>query len=623
MRDFDTVVSSSQRKMCLAAAKDWKHAMWSTRRFLVVLSLLLGLSTSVFALEVRDVRWGFNNAVKINSFNLCSIDLINPSSEPFQGPVQLIPDGGLGRGDNTPWVDLNLYVGPGETRTVQFVPFVDSYADEWKVIWGEGDAGRSVFSCPNRKIPGQVTVQFLASQGMSSPLTGIEVFHDEDFPIGASGAEVLGGVVLDHVPQRWDVVRTRAFRDWLGRGGHLYLIQGRDGKPLEFPSSLAELNFPDDRFSVGQGIVTRHPFVKDAGEIPGLVTEVAQSVADPNGQELGYDSVNDPSSQAASQIFETMRAMIRPDHNWALIFLLAILYLLILFPGIWLFSRKRGDFRITYALIIGTVVAFSWFYAEIGKRGYGESTGLREMMIAYPLGNQRLALQKYCSLFVTDGGQYSIPAEGEGAVQALAEGFSGQVRLGYINRPKASFSPDIPPYSACSFHESTVLPTQGDYSIQIKTLEASPDLKKIEVTLGSAIPTTAQVYFVCNGNAYSLTHNGTLWQNSLSAVPVSSVFNYEHLYYMSHLPAERYEKNLVASLMQAVTRNRTIDPYSPYPSTQPVEVNAPEPRSFETGHLLVYCDAPAELLPSQYSATGKVMFVSAVDSSIVTIPASP
>lgn len=626
MRDIDTV-PSGPKAIGLSLVKDIMHVLGAMRNFFAVLCLIFGLTAPVFALEVRDVRWGFNNAAKIDSFNLCSIDLINPSSEAFQGPIQLMPEGSLARSGNTPWVDLNFYVGPGETRTIQFVPFVSSYDNEWRVVWGREERERHTFPLVNRSIARQVTVQFQAAQGLSAPMAGIEVFHEEDFPIGASGIEALGGVVLDHVPQRWDAVRARAFRDWLGRGGRLYLIQGRDGKPLDFPASLSELNFPGDRFSVGQGIVTRHPLGKDAGEIPGLLSEVSTSLVDPNSENAGYNLVIDPASGAARQILETMRAMVRPDHNWALIFLLAIIYLLILFPGIWLFSRKRGDFRITYALILGTVVVFSWLYAEIGKRGYGESTGLREVMLAYPLGNQRLALQKYCSLFVTEGGQYSIPAEGEGAVQALDEGFSGQVGLGVVTRPQGGFSPDIPPYSSCSFRESTVLPTQGDYSMQVKTLEVGPDLKKLEVALGAGIPASAHVYFISNDEVYSMTHNGTHWESSSKAMPIATMFNYEQAYYWRQLSPSEFDKNLVASLVQAVTRssvtvnmNELIAPTADESSADPTGF---QPPAFVNGQLLVYCDAPTELLPSQYSPSGKVMFVSNVDSSMVTAAASP
>jgi|GEM_PF-5038626 len=589
---------------------------------LVCLTLLVVMAGQACALEVREIRWGFNGAVKRNTFNLCSIDLENPTPEPFQGSVELKPAGGIGRGNEAAWMELNIYVGPGATRTVQFMPFVTSQATDWEVSWGASKSERYAFVHSQREVARQVAVQFYAAQGTSSPLKGIEAFQEDDFPIGAAGTEVLGSVVLDHVPRRWDVVRNRAFRDWLGRGGRLYLIPDRNGKPLEFPSPLEELNVPADQFSVGQGVVIRHSIVQDASDIPGLISEIAQSAFDPNNPTAYWNDSSDPATEGMSQLFQTMRSMVRPDHNWKLIFFLALIYLLILFPGIWLFSRKRGDFRITYALILGTVVVFSWFYAEIGKRGYGESTGLREMMVAYPLGNQRIALQKCGSLFVTEGGPYAISAHGEGAVFALDSSteFSGNAMV--MNRPMAGIGADIPPFSACSFQESSVLPTQGDYSIQIKALELNPSLQQIQVALGAGIPSTAQVYLASQGSVYLLTNNGTAWVNSTPALPITNAFPVEYTYGWSRIAPAQLEKNLLAYLVQIATSiqmsNQYQNQYAPPAPIPEVTAPAPRPAAFTGGQVLVYCDAPAELLPREYAASGKVLFVSKVDASMVT-----
>ncbi len=587
-------------------------------RVAVLLGVLLGGSGLAQALEFREVRWGFNGAVKRNAFNLCSIDLLNPSFEAFQGPVQLAASGGVGRGDDTPWTELDVYVEPGQTRTVQFVVYVTSQALDWEVSWGPGGKERFEFPHSNREVIAPVAVQFFADQGVSSPLKGIEIFHDRDFPIGAAGTETLGSVVLDHVP-RWDQVRSRAFRDWLGRGGRLYLINGRDGKPLTFPSPLEDLNLPADRFLVGQGVVLRQGIVQDAGQIPGLITEVAQSTVDPNNDYGNQNYGTDPATNGMTKLFQTMREMVRPDHNWTLIFFLAMIYLLILFPGIWLVSRKKGDFRVTYAMILGTVLLFSWFYAEIGKRGYGESTGLREMMVAYPLGNQRVALKKHGSLFVTEGGQYAIPAHGEGAVFTLESGteFSGNAEI--LNRPQAVIVADIPPFSACSYQEASVLPTQGDYSINVKKLVLNPGVDKIEVQLGAGIPADAQVYLVSAGQAYTLIASQTGWVNSSPAFPINSMFPTEFYYGYGRIDPTQQQKNLIAYLVQIATSTELAPHYRGMPDP-PVAVSTTEV-PFEGGQILVYCDAPPEFLPTDHPASGKVLFVSKVDPSMATTTA--
>ena len=587
-------------------------------RFLAFLLLFTNGARLANALEFREARWGFNGTVKRNTFNLCSIDLFNPSPDPYQGTVQLKPTGGIGRGDETPWMDHGVYIGAGETRTIQFMPYITSQMLDWEVSWGPGGAERFEFPHSSREVAVPVAVQFYAAQSASKPLTGIEAFPESDFPIGAAGTEVLGSVVLDHVP-RWDEVRRRAFRDWLGRGGHLYLINDRDGKRLEFPALLEELNGPSGRFMVGQGVVTRHGIVQNAGQVPGLTTEVAQSTIAPNFEIANQSFGNDPATMAMTQLFRTMRSMVRPDHNWTLIFILAFIYLLVLFPGIWLVSRKRGDFRATYALILGTVVLFSWFYAEVGKRGYDESTGLRELMVAYPLGNQRVALRKCGNLFVTSGGGYVIPTHGEGAVFSLESGaeFSGNAMI--MNRPQAGVMADIPPFSACAFQESSVLPTTGDYSIQLKTLELNPTIQKIEVQLGAGIPSSSQVYLLSSGFVWTLTSQGTTWVNLSPAQPLHDVFQAQPDHGWSRLKEDQLKLNLVSYLVQLATSAEVGVNYGQM--STPVDASTVQVPAFTEGQILVYTAAPPEFLPNEYNASGQVLFVSKVDSSMATAAA--
>ena len=47
--------------------------------------------------------------------------------------------------------------------------------------------------------------------------------------------------------------------------------------------------------------------------------------------------------------------MTTPDHNWPVIFLMAILYWLLLFPGGLILGLKRIDYRIVLGSILATV----------------------------------------------------------------------------------------------------------------------------------------------------------------------------------------------------------------------------------------------------------------------------
>lgn len=588
--------------------------IWRMMAFAVL--WVVAISGALSALEVKDVRWGYNGSIQYNAFNLLTVDLDNPGPTAFDGVIELRPESGIGRGGTIPYTEFNVYIGPGETRTVQFTPVVTSAALEWELKWtGTQQTGQWRFPHSQKQITSPVVVQFQSSRGLSNPIKGVPTFEESDFPIGAAGSEGLGTVVLDHVPA-WDEVRNRAFRDWLGRGGRLFLLPDRNGQRLDFPGVLNELNVSADYFRVGQGVVIRHAMVRDASEIPGLMTEIATST-DNSTNIAGLQT--DPTADGASQLFATMRSMVRPNHNWTLIFFLAIVYLLILFPGIWLVSQRRGDFRVTYALILGTVLVFSWLYAVVGKRGYNESTGLRQMILAYPLGNERIAMQKYSSLFVTDGGTYAIPTSGEGAALALdwSTEFSGDGAI--LNRPQGGIAVDIPPYSACSYQENSALRTSSDYSWKIQRLEVTAQKIAIEVDLGTAFPANAQTYFVTQGRAVSLSRHGNKWSSAHPPQELSSMFPVEYGYTWSRLGPDVFQKNLMAYLAQTATATQVAHVYGngAYFESAPQNskgVNMP----FRSGHLLIYGDASQEFLPSEYSASGKTMFVIRVDASMVT-----
>lgn len=576
-----------------------------------VACLLLASSTA-WGLEFREVRWGFNGGIKRHEFNLCTIELINPTAEAFQGPIELRPTQSIYT--EVPLIEPDVFIGAGETRTIQFMPFIGSDNPDWEVRWGRGAKQRQELPRPSRELTKPVAVQFLTPQAVSSPIRGIEGFSEFDFPIGAPGTEVLGVVVLDHVP-RWDELRRRAFRDWLGQGGELYLLNDRDGKRLDFPPPLEELNVAADRFQVGQGTVIRHAQIGDAAEIAALYAHLLVppvSESDGSGNGNWNASYNDPKASGLSQLFQNLQAQVRPNHNWPLIFFLAVIYLLVLFPGIWLFSRKRGDFRVTYLAILGTVALFSFLYAEIGKRGYDESTSLQEMIIAEPLGNQRLLVRSYANLFVTEGGEYPISPRGEAAVVSLDTGgqdaarFSGSASI--LSRPQAGLIADIPPFSSCSFQTHSVLSMQSDYSLAIDQLSLEKGNLKVNARLGASFPADVKVYLVTDTNSVlELTRAGELWSGSGSPLPTSQFFPVTQQYGWSRAGQNEIDQNLLANLVQIATRNPIHQQmqygYQPETTTSTETVSA-------RGYLVAICDAPSEILMEQVGASGKAVFVS-------------
>ena len=136
MRDLSTV-PAGRRAAGLVDSIRWSRLPGSRGllRIAVLLAILTGWSGLASAVEVRDVRWGFNGAYKRHAYNLCTIELLNPSTEAFQGDVTLTKEGGVGSSD-IPLIEPGFYIPAGETRTVQFFPYIASDKPDFRVSWG-------------------------------------------------------------------------------------------------------------------------------------------------------------------------------------------------------------------------------------------------------------------------------------------------------------------------------------------------------------------------------------------------------------------------------------------------------------------------------------------------------
>src|SRR5689334_6966879 len=102
----------------------------------LALSLILSLlATSVHALEIQDVRWGFDGQVLPERFNVLSVLVANPSSAPFDDALSLYKTQGtatrVGAIEEQP-----CYLAPFSARWVQFYPYLDQEGLEWVLSWG-------------------------------------------------------------------------------------------------------------------------------------------------------------------------------------------------------------------------------------------------------------------------------------------------------------------------------------------------------------------------------------------------------------------------------------------------------------------------------------------------------
>jgi hypothetical protein len=148
--------------------------------------------------------------------------------------------------------------------------------------------------------------------------------------------------------------------------------------------------------------------------------------------------------------FSDLKQMTKPDHNWTVIYLMSLAYMVLIFPGCYLLGARRIDYRIVYGALLSAVILFSLGFSIIGRRGYGEATAVHSIAIARPLGDGQFDVTAWSNVFVTGGGDYAISHEGTGALYSTCqdvEAVNGLIK----NGPGAQFVVDIPPYSSRTY----------------------------------------------------------------------------------------------------------------------------------------------------------------------------
>lgn len=438
--------------------------------------MVLGTTSTNWALEIIDVRWGFDGKVVRHRFNVLSILVDNPLPDPFDGEFRLQKTI-----NNSQDVDATLvepvYVGPFARKWVQFYPYVGMDYESFALQEVNKDghrAPRVSLPDPRRGWPARVLIDPISSPA----LRGVPVkrFPDELFPPFVTATDGLQALLIDSVPN-WAEPRRQAFLDWLYKGGTVYVLQTGSQRYPEFPATLKVLDSPLDETTYGAGRVyrvalTRQQLTKDSltnlfASLPkrlvvnyeGETTEIS-AVDDETQDEAakGTNFYSDSSDPLSSRSFLTsLKSMTRPHHNWPLLHLMFWIYIGLVFPGCWLLGRKYSDYRVVYLALLATVGVFSVLFAIVGRRGYGEATAVNSTAIIQALPDEIADVSAWTNIFVTSGGDYEIRHPGEGVLYStcnISEKVPGQI----LNGADANFLVDMPPFSSREFAYRARLP---------------------------------------------------------------------------------------------------------------------------------------------------------------------
>ena len=89
-----------------------------------------------------------------------------------------------------------------------------------------------------------------------------------------------------------------------------------------------------------------------------------------------------------TQMLDGLRSLVRPDHNWALIYLCAAAFMLMVSPGLGFFSRRKLSWRTSLAVLVGVTALFSFLFFQLGRRGYDEVATTHTVAFARPVDGQ-------------------------------------------------------------------------------------------------------------------------------------------------------------------------------------------------------------------------------------------
>jgi len=427
-------------------------------------------------LKVVEHIWGFDGRVQPGQFNPLSVLVDNQTSDAIDADITLHQSSGTLSSSGGQYVQ-HVFIAATGRRWIQFYPYIDhGYQTEWQLKITDDEtrqvrnlgkqftqARSAIEKDEDKKDPPPQVIILDKDRSSNRPGT-VKHMPENIFPPYASATSGLHTVFLDHVPD-WELPRQESFMSWLKLGGRLHLLQDSRGEFPRFSGAMAEINQPLTTYTIGYGAVERHSIRRnDVTEaivrsaivvdvLKGKDTEAEKAIRkryEQYNQGLG-DLIQIDASSIDDELFRKMRENTQPEHAWWLIFLLALIYIGLIFPGCFLLSKQNDlHFLTTYAAIIGLSVLFSLFFLMIGRRGYGESTNLQTMAIARAEDSEHWNVWQWNALFVTSGNDYSVTATDQQVLFSVAdvsENAQAQVTPG--NSGEAVMR--IPPFSSQTF----------------------------------------------------------------------------------------------------------------------------------------------------------------------------
>jgi hypothetical protein len=449
----------------------WRFELRFWMRNLGWLCLLLLATITASALEVQQMKWGFDGQVVPGRFNLLSVLVANSGDAPFDGEMNFYKSQGMaeraGAVYRTP-----CYLAPLTERWVQFYVFIDNSYDRWRLEWGRGPGDFQDLDPPKWGPPAQVLLT-----GTETPLSAVSAFKqfpEELFPPTVAATSGLDSVLLDHAPH-WEPAKRQAFLDWLRAGGKVHLLFGADGRYPVFSDDLGVLNSSQERLRIGAGVVVRHAATAREIRKQDLPRDDPPFRVFKSGAPAALD-------QTTSSFLGALARLSQRHYNWAAIYLLALAYVALAGPVNLRLGRKLADYRLRIALLLATIAGFAFLFNFVGRRGQGEASVVDSLSYARALDGGRYDVMQWVNVFATRGAHYTITHAAPHNLYATGQDYepvNGWIESGKDGR----FVVDIPMFSRRAFlHEAEM--KGPNLPVKIASWDGDETLKQLVVSVG-------------------------------------------------------------------------------------------------------------------------------------------
>jgi len=395
--------------------------------------------------SVGETLWGFDGKAVVDTFTPLSILVQNTGPKNATGTFRLQRGLPL-ETSREPAIDIPFDIPPFEERWIQAAPYiVDDYIP-WQLSWGPRE--KQKVELPQARVGDAAVILLVNPNDRARPSGVVRRFRSNLFPATITATDGLRAVLLNSVPDMQGA-RLQTFLEWLHRGGRVILLHGDDRQFPRFPSTLAALNNPEETFTVGSGQVRRLPV--EASDIDEAQLRRAISPERPQSLKASTAVFRDPNRTYNGRIpwsrdralLENLETVSRFHRRWWLIYPLALLYLLAVFPGTFAVARSRKGVKGFYVAYFATAVTFSWAFKTLGGVGGGEKNRIRSATIAQQLSPGVFDCSQWSSLAAVNGGWFTISHEGSGRLYTPCEDFEtphGQITFG----AEARYEVDIP-----------------------------------------------------------------------------------------------------------------------------------------------------------------------------------